>query len=238
MEASVTTTTATPNVHATAQLQLRRYHPATEIVMVDNVDSESGESHYNASSMPIYQTATFKQSSASQMGEYDYSRSGNPTRSYIGMQLFNCWRQVSWSNPLIESHLAKIMRAHRAFVVTSGMSALDMITRLVRSGQDIIAGDDIYGGTNRLLTHLSRNNQIGVHHVDTTSIDAILARCVPGQTAMVLLETPTNPLIKIADIRGICDRVHAQCPECLIVVDSKCFRRYYSSGSILFCLNC
>jgi Cys/Met metabolism PLP-dependent enzyme len=63
----------------------RRYAMATELVFVDNPESGGTKDQYGASSMPIYQTATFKQSSATEMGEYDYTRSGNPTRSHLGM---------------------------------------------------------------------------------------------------------------------------------------------------------
>jgi cystathionine beta-lyase len=65
----------------------RRYAMATELVFVDNPESGGTKDQYGASSMPIYQTATFKQSSATEMGEYDYTRSGNPTRSHLGIML-------------------------------------------------------------------------------------------------------------------------------------------------------
>ena len=65
----------------------RRYAMATELVFVDNPESGGTKDQYGASSMPIYQTATFKQSSATEMGEYDYTRSGNPTRSHLGRTL-------------------------------------------------------------------------------------------------------------------------------------------------------
>jgi cystathionine beta-lyase/cystathionine gamma-synthase len=106
----------------------RRYALATELVFVDNPESGGIKDQYGASSMPIYQTATFKQTSASEMGEYDYTRSGNPTRSHL------------------ERHLAKIMSANRALVVSSGMAALDVISRLLKPGDEVIAGDDLYGG--------------------------------------------------------------------------------------------
>lgn len=194
-------------------MKIQRYHPATEIVMVDGCPSDEnsqalgGQRHFNASSMPIYQTATFKQTSATRMGEYDYSRSGNPTRSYM------------------ENHLAKIMSARRAFAVTSGMAALDVITRLVATGSEIIAGDDLYGGTNRLLTHLSTHSGIKVHHVDTTNVEAVLEK-VNEHTALVLLETPTNPLIKIADIKQICTKIHAQRSGIIVAVDNTMMSPY------------
>src|SRR5262245_1735862 len=87
----------------------RKYALMTELVYTEGTDQ------YNASSVPIYQSATFKQNSATGGGEeYDYTRSGNPTRTHL------------------ERHLAKIMNANRALVVSSGMGALDVITRLLR----------------------------------------------------------------------------------------------------------
>ena len=88
----------------------RRYALATELVYTETKDQ------YGASSIPIYQSATFKQSSANGGSEYDYTRSGNPTRTHL------------------ERHLAKIMNARRALAVSSGMGALDVITRLLRPG--------------------------------------------------------------------------------------------------------
>ncbi|KAI6517464.1 homoserine O- acetyltransferase, partial [Pyricularia oryzae] len=115
----------------------RRYALATELVYTETKDQ------YGASSIPIYQSATFKQSSAAGgNSEYDYTRSGNPTRTHL------------------ERHMAKIMNANRALAVGSGMGALDVITRLLRPGDEVITGDDLYGGTNRLLTYLSANQGI------------------------------------------------------------------------------
>jgi cysteine-S-conjugate beta-lyase len=175
----------------------RRYALATELVFTESSDQ------YNASSVPIYQSATFKQTSATGgvSNEYDYTRSGNPTRSHL------------------ERHLAKIMKAQRALVVSSGMGALDVITRLLRPGDQVVTGDDLYGGTNRLLNYLSTHGGIVVHHVDTTSPDKV-RDYMNSKTAMVLLETPTNPLIKIVDIPTIASLAHAANPECLVSVDN------------------
>ncbi|KAJ2253662.1 cystathionine beta-lyase, partial [Coemansia sp. RSA 454] len=182
------------------------YHLATELV---HIDSDAVKDNYNAASVPIYQTATFKQSQADGSGgEYDYSRSGNPTRTAV------------------ESHMAKIMKADRAFVVTTGMTALDVILRLVKTGQEIIAGDDLYGGTNRLLTYVSQYSGVKVHNVDTTDVDRVLERLDSVKTRLVLLESPTNPMIKIADIRTIAQRVHEQCPSALVVVDNTMMSPY------------
>ncbi|KAJ2895353.1 cystathionine beta-lyase [Coemansia aciculifera] len=193
---------------ATSSLTKRAtgYHLATELV---HIDSDAVKDNYNASSVPIYQTATFKQDSADGSGgEYDYSRSGNPTRTAV------------------EAHMAKIMKAERAFVVSTGMTALDVILRLVKTGQEIVAGDDIYGGTNRLLTYVSQYNGVKVHNVDTTDPKRVEERLDPIKTRLVLLESPTNPLIKIADIRTIAARVHELCPSALVVVDNTMMSPY------------
>ncbi|CAG8626283.1 6661_t:CDS:2, partial [Ambispora leptoticha] len=184
-----------------------RYRTATELVHLDS--GESGvKDNYNASSTPIYQTATFKQNSATEMGDFDYTRSGNPTRS------------------VLEIHLAKIMSAKRAFAVSSGMSAFDAIARLVRSGEEIIAGDDLYGGTNRLLSYLHKNYDIKTHHIDMTNPTILYSYLHPTRTRLVLLETPTNPLIKIYDIPTIASIVHEHCPNALIVVDNTMMSPY------------
>ncbi|KAF2684587.1 cystathionine beta-l [Lentithecium fluviatile CBS 122367] len=174
----------------------RKYALMTELVYTESNDQ------YNASSVPIYQSATFKQNSATGGGEeYDYTRSGNPTRTHL------------------ERHLAKIMNANRALVVSSGMGALDVITRLLRPGDEVVTGDDLYGGTNRLLKYLSTHGGIVVHHVDTTNPEAVRA-VVNSKTAMVLLETPTNPLIKICDIPSVASIVHYANPSAIVAVDN------------------
>lgn len=111
------------------------------------------------------------------------------------------------------------MRAQRALVVTSGMAALDVITRMLRPGDEVVAGDDLYGGTNRLLAFLSSHGGIIVRHVDTTSLDAVRAVLSP-RTTLVLLETPTNPLIKVVDVPAVAAAAHAVNPAALVAVDN------------------
>ncbi len=111
------------------------------------------------------------------------------------------------------------MNAERALVVSSGMGALDVITRLLRPGDEVVTGDDLYGGTNRLLKFLATNNGIIVHHVDTTTPEKIRQVLGP-KTAMVLLESPTNPLIKICDIPTLSKLAHKANPSALVAVDN------------------
>ncbi|KAG8772538.1 cystathionine beta-lyase [Ceratobasidium sp. 428] len=178
----------------------RAYHFSTQCATVENPGQKD---QYGASSVPIYQTATFK----GMGGAYDYSRSGNPTRSHL------------------EHHLAKISSANHAFAVSSGMAALDIITRLLKPGDEVIAGDDLYGGTNRLLNYLRTHTGVTVHHVDTTNPDS-LNPVLSEKTTLVLLESPTNPLLKIADLALLASKVAAASPNALVVVDNTMMSPY------------
>ena len=111
------------------------------------------------------------------------------------------------------------MSAERALVVASGMAALDVISRLLKPGDEVVTGDDLYGGTNRLLKYLGTHGDIIVHHVDSTNPEAI-RRVLSPKTAMVLLETPTNPLIKIVDVPTIAKYSHEANPTALVTVDN------------------
>ncbi|KAL1949297.1 hypothetical protein VTO73DRAFT_8178 [Trametes versicolor] len=179
------------------------YRFSTLCATVDSPDADHKDQH-GSSSVPIYQSATFKGVG----NRYDYTRSGNPTRSHL------------------EHHIAKISSAAHAFSVSSGMAALDVITRLLKPGSEVIAGDDLYGGTNRLLTYLRTHMGVIVHHVDTTKAESVIPVLQPGKTAMVLLESPTNPLLKIVDIAGISALVKEKCEEAIVVVDNTMMSPY------------
>ena len=103
-----------------------------------------GDDAYGAIVPPIYQTATFAQPTATEFGDYDYTRSGNPTRT------------------LVEQQLADLEDAAYACTFASGMAALTALTRIVKAGEEIIAGDDLYGGTVRLLDRLASDEIISV----------------------------------------------------------------------------
>lgn len=156
---------------------------------------------FPSSMPPLYQTATFSQPGATEMGEYDYSRSGNPTRT------------------VLESQFADLEGACRSFAFSSGMSALAAVVRIVKSGEHIVAGDDLYGGTSRLLSKIVPvHANIDVTNVDTTNLKAVQAAILPGKTRMVMLESPTNPRMQICDIKAICDMAHAA--GALVCVDN------------------
>jgi len=140
-----------------------------------------GDDAHGAIVPPIYQTATFEQPSATEFGEYDYTRSGNPTRT------------------LLEEQLADLEDARYACAFASGMAALTALTRIVKSSEEIIAGDDLYGGTVRLLDRLSSHQNISVRYIDTTNTHA-LRKGITNRTRLILIETPSNPLFRISDI--------------------------------------
>lgn len=116
--------------------------------------------------------------------------------------------------------------AEHAFAVSSGMAAMDVITRILKPGDEVIAGDDLYGGTNRLLNYLKQHGGVVVHHVDTTNPDSILSVVKAGKTAMILLESPTNPLLKIVDLAKIAADAKERAPEAIVVVDNTMMSPY------------
>ncbi|KAF8624533.1 hypothetical protein AX15_005842 [Amanita polypyramis BW_CC] len=106
------------------------------------------------------------------------------------------------------------------------MAALDIILRILKPGDEIIAGDDLYGGTNRLLAYIRTHVGVTVHHVDTTDPTTLHPYIHPTKTAMILLETPTNPLLKIVDIATISKDVKERAPNAVIVVDNTMMSPY------------
>ncbi|XP_051140918.1 cystathionine beta-lyase, chloroplastic [Andrographis paniculata] len=154
---------------------------------------------YAALSTPLYQTATFKQPSATENGPYDYTRSGNPTRDAL------------------ESLIAKLDKADRALCFTSGMAALAAVTHLVGTGEEIVAGDDMYGGSDRLLSRVTPRSGVVVKRVDTTNLEEVASNIGPW-TKLVWLESPTNPRQQISDIRKITEIAHAH--GALVLVDN------------------
>jgi cystathionine beta-lyase len=159
--------------------------PATEIVQLDQPPDDP----YAPLSTPIYQTATFAQPSALEFGRYDYSRSGNPTRAAL------------------EAHLARLERAPRAFAYASGMAALQAVASLVAPGETLLAGDDLYGGTYRLLTQVLEARGVTIVFADLANPEKA-AQALSSRPSLVLVETPTNPLLRIVDVRRLAEHAH------------------------------
>lgn len=135
---------------------------------------------YGASSMPIYQTATFAQPAADKFGDYDYTRSGNPTRDALQKQI---------------AGLEGVDGA-RAFCFTTGMAALTAVTRIVAAGEEVIVNDDSYGGTYRLMSKVASRQGIRVRYINMAgkSGPANLAQAINSSTKLVMIESPTNPM--------------------------------------------
>jgi len=151
---------------------------------------------------PIYATSTYKQDGVGGLrGGYEYSRSANPTRTAL------------------EGALAAVEEGERAFTFSSGLAAEDTLVRSTcRPGDHVVLPDDAYGGTFRLFDKVER--AWGVEHTPApvTDVDAVRAAIRPGQTRLVWLETPTNPLLNVGDIEALAAVAHEA--GALLVVDN------------------
>jgi len=134
--------------------------------------------------MPIYQTATYVQDGVGQHRGYDYSRTGNPTRTAL------------------EACLAALEGGDFGLAFASGMAATDTVLRLLAPRDHILAGNDVYGGTFRLFERVLRPYGLDFTYVDTTDLNQVRSGLRP-KTRMIWLETPTNPLLNVSDISAI-----------------------------------
>lgn len=178
------------------------YH---QLNMTFHINTKVVESHHedgNHSSVPpIYVSTTFMTTSVDEPGVYDYTRSGNPTRT------------------VLQETLKSIMNAKYALAVNSGMACLDIIVANLSPNDEIIAGEDLYGGSDRLLQFVQKKHQVAVKQVDTTNLE-LVKKTISLNTKMVLLESPTNPLINVIDVRSICDYAHKVNPDCIVIFDN------------------
>ena len=139
---------------------------------------------HGAVMVPVYQTSTFAFEDADRPREFDYSRSGNPTRKAL------------------EECLAALEGGSRGFAFASGMAAEATLMGLYGAGDHIILSDECYGGTYRLVNNTVKRNGIEVSMVDLNDLDAVRAAIKPS-TRMMWIETPTNPLMKIVDLAAL-----------------------------------
>ena len=133
---------------------------------------------------PIYQTSTYVQTSPGQHQGYEYARSQNPTRTAL------------------ETALAVIEEGNYGLAFSSGVAATDAVIKLLAPGDEVIAANDMYGGTYRLFTKVFQKFGIKFNYVDTTIADNITA-ALNSKTKLVWIETPTNPLMNITDIAAV-----------------------------------
>ncbi|PQJ69133.1 cystathionine gamma-synthase [Polaribacter butkevichii] len=150
---------------------------------------------------PVFQTSTYAQSSLGSDQEYHYSRGSNPTRTAL------------------ENSLASIESGTHGFAFSSGLAAIDCVLRTLNPGDEIIAGIDLYGGTYRMFTRLFEKYGLEFTYVDMDSVENV-AKAITDKTKLVWLETPTNPLMKIADIQAISKAVKDVDSNILIAVDN------------------
>jgi cystathionine beta-lyase/cystathionine gamma-synthase len=165
---------------------------------------------------PVYQTATFTLEKPGVTKGFDYSRSGNPTRSSL------------------ETQLASLEGARYASAFGSGMAAVAGITALLSSGDHIVATRDIYGGTHRLFTAILTRYGIETTFVDTSDADALRAAIRPN-SRLLWLETPSNPLLKLTDIARAAAVAKSVDPRIVVAADntfaSPYFQRPLSQGA-------
>ena len=150
---------------------------------------------------PIYQTSTYAQSSPGKHKGYAYSRTANPTRTAL------------------ENNFAAIENGTHGFAFSSGLAAIDCVLKLLNPGDEIITGDDLYGGSYRMFTKLFQKYGLKFHFVNMEDASNI-EKYINKNTKLIWIETPTNPLMKIADIEQISTNVKAVDDTILIAVDN------------------
>merc|ERR1711970_298743 len=156
---------------------------------------------------PISLSTTFKQDAPADFKKYEYGRSGNPTRD------------------VLEQCLASLDGAKHAMTFASGLAATTALTHILSAGDHIVSMDDVYGGTNRYFRKVASRMNIETSFVDATDPSKIEAAIRPN-TKMVWIETPTNPTLKIVDIKAIADIVK-QHKDIFLVVDNTFESAYF-----------
>jgi cystathionine gamma-lyase/cystathionine beta-lyase/cystathionine gamma-lyase/homocysteine desulfhydrase len=148
------------------------------------------DSAAGAVTVPIYQTSTYAQEGLGKHKGFEYARTSNPTRLAL------------------ERNLAALENANFGYAFASGMAAIDATLRLVKAGDHVIVSDNTYGGTNRLFKRVLANYGIEFEFVDTSVVTNIEA-AIKDNTRMVFVETPTNPVMIVTDLKAVADVAHA-----------------------------
>jgi len=148
---------------------------------------------------PIYQTSTYQQTALGEHKGFEYARTRNPTRDAL------------------ERNLAALEGATHGFAFASGMAATDAVLKLLSSGDHVICGDNVYGGTHRIMTMVFERFGLDFSFVDTRDIGNIEA-ALTERTKMVFVETPTNPMMRLTDLRAAGELCRAR--GLVLVVDN------------------
>jgi len=160
------------------------------------VEKETG-----ALATPIFQTSAYAIQTPGVAQEYTYSRGKNPTRTAL------------------ENKLAAIENGSAAFAFSSGLAAIDCVLRTLKPGDQIITGNDLYGGTYRLFADIFDTYGLQFIYVDLYNVKNITDK-ITDKTKLIWLETPTNPLMKIVDIKAVSNAVHQINSSILVAVDN------------------
>ncbi|TMK82042.1 MAG: cystathionine gamma-synthase [Actinobacteria bacterium] len=156
------------------------------------------EPTYGAVNVPIYQTSTYAQAAVGEHKGYDYARTANPTRTAL------------------QEAIASLEEGRGALAFASGMAAEATFFHLLSPGDHVVVGDDVYGGTYRLLARvLTDSAGIQFDAVDLTDLDAV-RKSVREETKVIWTESPTNPLLKIVDIAAVAEIAHASSAWCVV----------------------
>ncbi|HET8773473.1 MAG TPA: cystathionine gamma-synthase [Thermoanaerobaculia bacterium] len=157
------------------------------------------EPHTGAVTIPIYQTSTYVQPELGRHKGYEYARTKNPTRSAL------------------EANLAALEKGKYGHCFASGMSATDTVFRLLKSGDHVVAGENMYGGSYRLFNRVLERFGLEFTYVDTSNVDNVRG-ALQANTKLVFLETPTNPMMTVTDLAACADVAHQA--GALVVVDN------------------
>ncbi|MFL5493895.1 MAG: trans-sulfuration enzyme family protein, partial [Gemmatimonadales bacterium] len=163
---------------------------------------------------PIYQTSTYVQSALGVHKGYEYARTQNPTREAL------------------ERNVASLEGGTHGFAFGSGLAALDSVLKLLRSGDHVVCGDNVYGGTHRLMERVYTEFGVRFSFVDMREIGAIEAALTPA-TRMVYCETPTNPMMNLVDLAAVGDLTQARGYLCVVdnTFATPFFQRPLASGA-------
>ncbi|RNA12631.1 cystathionine gamma-lyase-like [Brachionus plicatilis] len=159
---------------------------------------------------PIVMGTTFKQYEPGKHAGFEYGRSGNPTRNSL------------------EECLAPLEKAKYALAFASGSAALTTMSYLLKSGDHILTVDDVYGGTNRFFRNCANRMGIETSFVDMLDLE-LTEKSFKSNTMMVWIETPTNPTLKLVDIKAVCDLAKKKNPEVICVVDNTFASAYFQN---------
>lgn len=165
-----------------------------------------------AISFPIFQTSTYRHRGINTPSNYNYSRIVNPTREEF------------------ERTMAILDHGYKAFATTSGMAAISLVFTMVRPKEHVLISDDVYGGTVREAEEVLKVHGISYNQIDFSNIEEV-EKSIKKNTKMMFIETPTNPMMKVADIKSICEIAHKR--GITVVVDNTFLTSYFQKPILL-----